>query len=98
MRTMPRMRITFTLLLVTVAIACGPSAVTTPKTAPKTAPEAQGATSSPAPAEAGKWIDLPGGGRGYFALAKGEGKHPALVVIQEWWGVSDWIKQSTERF
>jgi len=25
-------------------------------------------------------------------------KHPALLVIQEWWGVTDWIKQDVARF
>jgi carboxymethylenebutenolidase len=28
----------------------------------------------------------------YLALPKGEGRHPAVVVIQEWWGVNDQIK------
>ncbi|MGE5183654.1 MAG: dienelactone hydrolase family protein [Acidobacteriota bacterium] len=28
----------------------------------------------------------------YLALPKGEGRHPAVVVVQEWWGVNDQIK------
>ncbi len=56
------------------------------------------ATTRPQSADAGTWIDLAGGGRGYFVAAKGEGKHPALIVIQEWWGVTDWLKRNTERF
>jgi carboxymethylenebutenolidase len=28
----------------------------------------------------------------YLALPKGDGRHPAVVVIQEWWGVNDQIK------
>lgn len=28
----------------------------------------------------------------YLAVPKGEGRHPAVVVIQEWWGVNDQIK------
>ncbi len=82
------MHSTFLLGLVCLALACGgaqASSTTTAATPTK-------------PAEAGTWIDLAGGGRGYFVAAKGEGKHPALVVIQEWWGLNDWIKQDTERF
>jgi carboxymethylenebutenolidase len=26
-------------------------------------------------------------------LPKGAGPHPALIVIHEWWGLNDWIKQ-----
>jgi carboxymethylenebutenolidase len=25
------------------------------------------------------------------------GKHPAVIVIQEWWGLNDWIKENTDR-
>ncbi len=37
-------------------------------------------------------------GSGYLALPEGDGKHPAVVVIQEWWGLVDHIKDVTERF
>jgi carboxymethylenebutenolidase len=41
-----------------------------------------------------------GDASGYLALppAGGEAKKPALVVIQEWWGVDDWILEQTDRF
>jgi len=29
---------------------------------------------------------------GYLALPKGEGTHPAVIVIHEWWGLNDWVK------
>jgi carboxymethylenebutenolidase len=29
---------------------------------------------------------------GYLALPEGHGRHPALVVIHEWWGLNDQIK------
>ncbi|HEY1955793.1 MAG TPA: dienelactone hydrolase family protein [Polyangiaceae bacterium] len=48
--------------------------------------------------DAGAFVDLAGGGRGYFVAAKGEGKHPALVVVHEWWGLNAWAKQQAERF
>jgi carboxymethylenebutenolidase len=33
---------------------------------------------------------------GYLALPKGEGTHPAVIVIQEWWGLNDWVKDQAE--
>lgn len=40
-----------------------------------------------------------GDASGYLALPTGgEAKKPALVVIQEWWGVDDWIRQQNKRF
>lgn len=37
---------------------------------------------------------------GYLARPSGDvqGKRPALIVIQEWWGLNDWIKQNTDHF
>lgn len=35
---------------------------------------------------------------GYLALPAGPGPHPGLVVIQEWWGLNDWIKEQARRF
>jgi carboxymethylenebutenolidase len=26
-----------------------------------------------------------------------EGKHPAMIVIHEWWGLSDWVKEEAEK-
>ena len=33
---------------------------------------------------------------GYLALPKGAGTHSGIVVIQEWWGLNDWVKQQTD--
>ena len=33
---------------------------------------------------------------GYLALPEGEGTHPALIVVQEWWGLNDWVKQQAD--
>ncbi|HET9951742.1 MAG TPA: dienelactone hydrolase family protein [Candidatus Eisenbacteria bacterium] len=33
---------------------------------------------------------------GYLALPKGAGTHPAVVVIHEWWGLNDWVKQQAD--
>lgn len=35
---------------------------------------------------------------GYLASPEGEGPYPALVVIQEWWGLMPHIKDVAERF
>ena len=36
--------------------------------------------------------------KGYLAMPGGPGPHPALVVIHEWWGLNDWVKQQADRF
>jgi carboxymethylenebutenolidase len=43
-------------------------------------------------------VDLEGGGKGYLVLPDGNGKRPAVIVIQEWWGLNDWIRENTARF
>jgi len=34
---------------------------------------------------------------GFLALPDTPGPHPALIVIHEWWGLNDWVKQQTEK-
>jgi carboxymethylenebutenolidase len=34
---------------------------------------------------------------GYLALPEGSGRHPAIVVIHEWWGLTDWVKEQAQR-
>lgn len=34
----------------------------------------------------------------YLALPPGKGPFPGLIVIHEWWGLNDWVKQNAERF
>jgi carboxymethylenebutenolidase len=33
----------------------------------------------------------------YLALPDGSGKHPAVIVIHEWWGLNDWVKEETQK-
>jgi carboxymethylenebutenolidase len=40
----------------------------------------------------------PGNGSGYLALPAGAGKHPAIILIHEWWGLNDWVRQQADRF
>jgi len=35
---------------------------------------------------------------GYLALPEGGGKHPAIVVIHEWWGLNDWVKEQAQKY
>src|SRR5215469_829187 len=35
---------------------------------------------------------------GMLYLPSGAGPHPALVVIHEWWGLNDWIKQEASDY
>lgn len=35
--------------------------------------------------------------RGYLALPKGDGTHPAVVVVHEWRGLDDWAKKQADR-
>jgi carboxymethylenebutenolidase len=39
-----------------------------------------------------------GSGQGYLALPDGPGPHRAVVVIQEWWGLNEHIKDVARRF
>jgi len=37
-----------------------------------------------------------GSAQGYLALPSTPGKHPAVIVIQEWWGLNPWLKQQAD--
>ena len=41
---------------------------------------------------------LAGEASGYLALPASHGNHPAIIVIQEWWGLNDWVKEQADRF
>jgi carboxymethylenebutenolidase len=50
---------------------------------------------------AGKMVSFPSGpetGSGYLAAPGGAGKRPAIVVIQEWWGLNDFVKGKADHF
>ncbi len=36
--------------------------------------------------------------KGYLAKPAGPGPHPAVVVVQEWWGLNAHIKSVADRF
>lgn len=36
--------------------------------------------------------------KGYLARPEGDGPFPAIVLVHEWWGLSDWVKQNANRF
>ena len=35
---------------------------------------------------------------GFLYLPSSSGAHPAVVVIQEWWGGNDWVKEQAQHF
>lgn len=48
----------------------------------------------------GEMVRFPGGAgpiAGYLAQPEGTGPFPAVVMIHEWWGLSDWIKENARR-
>lgn len=99
-----------TALLVATALACQWQESSTSSSAPHdhgaaaatgtdTATTSAAATATPHSGTMVTFPSSPGEGSGYLALPKdGQGKHSAIVVIQEWWGVDDWIKQQADRF
>ena len=36
--------------------------------------------------------------KAFLAVPEGKGPFPAVVVIQEWWGLNDWIKENAKHF
>ena len=34
---------------------------------------------------------------GFLAVPDKDGKHPAMIVIHEWWGLNDWVKEQAEK-
>jgi carboxymethylenebutenolidase len=53
-------------------------------------------TSVPMPAH-GKNVTF-GEAMGYLSVPDSKGPHPAIIVIQEWWGLNDWVRQQADRF
>jgi carboxymethylenebutenolidase len=95
-----------TLCLLVSAISCrstptpGGAAGSNPAVpaSPAAASSAPPAVSPPGASGGGNAVELEGGGRGYLVLPEGKGKHPGVIVIQEWWGLNDWIRENTARF
>lgn len=52
-------------------------------------------------ANSGRMVEFQAGGRaagGYLVEPEAEGAHPGLIVIHEWWGLNEHIKDITGRF
>src|SRR5258708_1985934 len=62
------------------------------------APDASAASSTAHRGTIINFASSPGQGSGYLSLPSSKGKHAAVIVIQEWWGVNDWIKEQADRF
>jgi carboxymethylenebutenolidase len=86
-------------LVSTLSCRSAPTAAGGGGSSPTVPGAASAASASPAVASpAGAPVDLEGGGKGYLVLPDGNGKHAAVIVIQEWWGLNDWIRENTARF
>jgi carboxymethylenebutenolidase len=48
--------------------------------------------------EAGPLVEFGNGARGYLSVPPVSGRKAAVIVIQEWWGVDEWVRQQTDRF
>ena len=35
---------------------------------------------------------------GFLVLPGKEGKHPAMIVVHEWWGLNDWVKEQAQKY
>ncbi len=35
---------------------------------------------------------------GYLALPGTPGRHPALILVHEWWGLTPWVKEQADKF
>jgi carboxymethylenebutenolidase len=35
---------------------------------------------------------------GYLCVPQGNGPFPAVILIHEWWGLTDWVKENAKRF
>jgi len=69
---------------------------TTSSQPPPAATTAATATAAAA-AEAGQPVRF-GDASGYLAAPATTGKKPGLIVIHEWWGLDNWIREQTDRF
>lgn len=61
---------------------------------------ATAAAESRADGPAGSIVELKGGEgpiKGYLAKPPGDGPFPAVVLVHEWWGLTDWVKGNADR-
>jgi carboxymethylenebutenolidase len=82
-------------------LGCGPAPEPSSPPSPSSAPSAAPVAAPAAPLR-GAIVELPGTGgkgQGYLSLPEASaGKRPAVLVIQEWWGMNEWIKHNSDRF
>jgi carboxymethylenebutenolidase len=45
----------------------------------------------------GQVVHFGNGASGYLSAPATPGQKPGVIVIQEWWGVNDWVKQQADR-
>jgi carboxymethylenebutenolidase len=35
--------------------------------------------------------------KGYLAIPEKPGRYPAVIVVHDWWGLNDWVKEQTQK-
>ena len=59
------------------------------------------ATTLPAQTVTSQRVRYPSGSEtvsGYLVAPTTSGKHPSIIVIHEWWGLNDWVKEQARKF
>jgi len=56
------------------------------------------ATANATPPPMVEFSSSAGTAQGYLAVPASSGRRPAIIVIQEWWGLNDWVREQTDRF
>jgi carboxymethylenebutenolidase len=74
------------LLALVVTAACGGVTTTTPS--PVSPPDTHNVEA----------VAFPNGGSGFIAVPKSPGKHAAILLVPEWWGVTPWLEDDAGRF
>lgn len=98
---MRRIRLIAIASLALIAASCNRNEPSKPadEHADHTTAAASTATTAPPTATRSDELVRFGDGSGYLALpASADAKKPAVLVIQEWWGVDDWVREQTARF
>ena len=97
---MRRISLIFIILVALIAASCNrdeQSKELANEHADHTAGATSTTTTTATPARSDEQVRF-GEGSGYLALpASAEAKKPAIIFIQEWWGVDDWIREQAAR-
>jgi carboxymethylenebutenolidase len=84
------------MLALLVALGCHSSSATTAPTMSAT-PASPSSSAQPAAAKLEN-VSFGSGASGHLAVPAGTGKHAAILLVPEWWGLNPWIDDDASRF